>query len=101
VDSGCAESRDCRFGWRRLLSKRCLATGGRPGARLFQAFDVGGMRQGAQRMGFISGPTSKCPGSAGPLQTFSDGLLEDGLVADTGLLGDLLRLFEVGDWDAN
>ena len=34
--------------------------------------------------------------SAGPFQTFSDGLLEHGLIADTGSFGDLLRLFEVG-----
>jgi len=39
--------------------------------------------------------------SASPLQTFSDGLLEHGLVADSGLFGDLLCLFEVGDRNTN
>ena len=39
--------------------------------------------------------------SASPLQAFSDGLLEHGLVADPSLFGDLPRLFEVGDRDAN
>ena len=39
--------------------------------------------------------------SAGPLQALADGLLEHGLVADPGLFGDPLRLFEIGDRDAN
>ena len=46
-------------------------------------------------------PDIAISGSAGPIQTFSDGLLEHGLVADTGPFGDLPRLFEVADRDTN
>ena len=41
------------------------------------------------------------PQSASPLQSLANGLLEHGLIADAGPFGDLLRLFEVGDRDAN
>jgi hypothetical protein len=39
--------------------------------------------------------------SARPLQDLADGLLEHGLVADAGLFGDPLRLFEIGGRDAD
>lgn len=39
--------------------------------------------------------------SADPFQTLTDRLFENGLVADSGLFGDPLRPFEVGDRNAN
>ena len=41
------------------------------------------------------------PLSASSLQALTDGLLEHGLVADASLFGDLLRLFKIGDRDAD
>ena len=38
---------------------------------------------------------------AGPLQAIADSLLEHRLVADIGPFGDSLRVFEIGDRDAN